>query len=116
MCALLFMAAPGSIQILGRAPAAHSPAWAQPCLAQGPQFDAQQLAFCARVDGRVIATQSKRDGETHLLVLGGFHVTLVELPDRAHMPSWGSRVVAVGPMQAASHGLREVKAITLWGG
>jgi hypothetical protein len=73
-----------------------------------------RLAFCARADGRVIASFAADGGETHLLVAGGLHLTLVELRPGMHAPRWGSRIVAVGPL-GSSDGLRELRAVSLVG-
>jgi len=51
-------------------------------------------------------------GETHVLVAGGLHLTLVELRRGMRTPFWGSRIVAVGPV-GRSNGLRELHALTL---
>ena len=116
---LIVTAAPGSVRVLRQTPASSSdatrvPGWARPCV-DAPIVSLRQ-AFCARVDGRVLASFTKSDGETHLLVTGGFHVTLIEVERGTKLPSWGSRIVAVGPMIGESYGLREVRAISLAGG
>lgn len=116
--AVLWLAGPGSIEVLAHPPVTglgargSTPAWTRPCLRDLPTLGQQQLAFCARLDGRVVASQTKdRDGESHLLVIGGFHFTLVELPSGAHVPAWGSRITVVGPLFSGSYGLRELKAV-----
>lgn len=113
---VLFFAAPGSVSVIkyapnaGGAPASALPAWARPCLVNRyPSLSEPQLAFCARADGRVVGFVSKDDGEAHLLVAGGFHLTLVELKPHTPRPSWGSRIVAVGPL-SSTDGLRELEA------
>lgn len=109
--ALIFLAGPGSVQVLTESPpvgAAHVPSWAVSCAAVRPAAPGvNQLAYCARVDGRVIGSTSE-GGERHVIVTGGFHVTLVELPRGVRTPAWGSRIVAVGSLQSASFGLREL--------
>jgi hypothetical protein len=109
LVALLLLAAPGSIQVLARAKGqTPMPKWAAPCsVVRPPSLGVRPLTYCARVDGRVIASLSE-NGERHVLVTGGFHLTLVELPRGARSPGWGSRIVAVGPLQAGSFGLREL--------
>jgi hypothetical protein len=123
MCILTFLTAPGGVAILPRAPVSLStagtelPAWARPCLRQTPAHDHRPLAFCARVRGRVLASRTTaRNGERHLLVAGGFHLTLVEMPDTMPAPGWGSVVTAVGPLLSGSYGLREVRATWVHGG
>lgn len=120
LAALILAAAPGSITLLRYPPGYTSSStpgwqtWAGPCLRQVPRvLNRGQLAFCARLDGRVVGTHT--DGsrkETHLLVLGGFHMTLLELPrGTTHAPPWGSRVLAVGPLSRDIAGLREMQAV-----
>jgi hypothetical protein len=116
--AVLFLAAPGSVELVRNAPDSGAPAsslrgWTAPCRSnEYVPLGASQVAFCARTDGRVIGSFTNGVGETHVLVAGGFHLTLVELKRGMHTPSWGSRIVAVGPM-ATTDGLRELHAITL---
>ncbi len=128
--ALLFVSAPGSMRIVRAVPTdvrfssasavpAGLPSWARPCVGQVPDVRQPTIAFCARVDGRVIGSFTKSEPigpETHLLVTGGFHMTLVELRPGTPVPSWGSRIVAVGPLAAEELGLRELKAVTVGGG
>src|SRR5947209_2939895 len=109
LCALIAVAGPGSIEILGSGHAGAVPAaeagapWARRCLGRSPEPEHSQLAFCARVRGRVIYSDvASGSGETHLLVLGSFHLILVELPLGAHAPGLGSRITAVGPLLRAS--------------
>jgi hypothetical protein len=52
-------------------------------------------------------------GETHLLVVGGFHIVIVELPDAARRLGWGSHIIAVGPLLRARNGQRELQAISI---
>jgi len=114
---LTFLTVPGSLSVIERssivAPSVRLPAWARPCLIDTPPAHVDgRLAFCARVDGRVVGALSKpHSTERHLLVTGGLHVTVVELPPGARQPGWGTRVVAVGPLQRAGHGLRELLAL-----
>jgi hypothetical protein len=119
LVALIVVAAPGSVRIIERAPASSSgaaavPGWARPCV--GAPIVSLRQGFCARVDGRVMGSQTKSNGETHLLVLGGFHATLVEVERGDKLPGWGSRIVAIGPIIGSSAGLREVRAVSLAGG
>jgi hypothetical protein len=120
LCSLLFLAGPGSIQVIRPMPSvapARLPAWARPCVIDtGSLQGAVQLAYCARVQGRVIADMGRGgDGERHVLVTGAFHVTLVELHRGMRVPAWGSRITAVGPLQRASYGVRELIALALDG-
>lgn len=119
---ILFLTGPGSMQVLERAPAPGIaapplPAWAHPCVIDTPPPPGpDMLAFCSRVQGRVIAFETEHpSGERHVLLTGGFHLTLVELPAGAKEPSWGSTVTAVGPLHRASHGVRELIALSLRG-
>lgn len=121
LAAIFFFVAPGSVELVKYSPLAGGPAgfalpaWARPCLRNRyPSLALPQLAFCARADGRVVGYVTKDDGETHLLVTGGLHVTLVEIPPGSHKPAWGSRVTAVGPL-TSTDGLREVQTIQLGG-
>jgi hypothetical protein len=114
--ATLFAAVPGSVAVVkyapprGNAAAARLPTWTRPCLDIDPGLERPQIDFCARVDGRVIGWMSKPDGETHLLVTGGLHITVVELKPGLRKPSWGARITAVGPMTTTG-GLRELQAV-----
>ena len=103
------------IQPLGST--ARLPAWSRACAIDSPPpDDATKLAFCARVQGRVVASIAKEqsdDGERHVLVTGGFHVTLVELRGAIPTPALGSRITAVGPLQRAGYGLRELIALSI---
>lgn len=93
------------------------PSWSRPCVIDTPPAGGTNtLAFCARVHGRVVGIVTKAasdDGERHVLVTGGFHVTLVELREDMPTPAWGSVVTVVGPLQKASFGLREMIALTI---
>jgi hypothetical protein len=69
------------------------------------------LAYCARVDGLVLAvTHGPGDGEVHVAVVGDFHLVIVRLPDGAGTPSFGARLIAIGPLVRARDGQREVQA------
>jgi hypothetical protein len=82
----------------------------RPCFGFSPKLDHAELAFCARVDGRVVYSQLE-SGETHVLVIGDFHIVLVELPAGIRRPGWGLRIAAVGPLLRARNGQRELQAI-----
>jgi hypothetical protein len=118
LAASLLAAVPGSVAIVKYAPgqggpaATSIPAWARTCLQiRYPSLEEHQLAFCARVDGRVIGSVTKSNGETHLLVTGGLHFSVVELKPGMRAPGWGSRITAVGPMGSGEGGFRELKAL-----
>jgi hypothetical protein len=122
LCALLFLLGPGSMVVLRTVPIRGIDAlaaWTRPCVVDTPPTDiAGRVAFCARLDGRVLAHVSASDsgdGERHVLVAGAFHVTLVELHGAMRTPPIGSTVVAIGPLQRASLGLREMIALKLQG-
>lgn len=119
-CVLMLLVAPGSMQVVRVQPlgaASRMPAWTRPCVIDTPPpHDSSALAFCARVVGRVVGSIAKSesgDGERHVLVTGGFHVTLVELDGDLASPPLGSRITAVGPLQRASYGLRELIALSI---
>jgi hypothetical protein len=118
LCGLLVGAAQGSIDVVAHRPAGSLPpggaAWARWCTTAQPREDRRRLAFCARVDGLVLtATHGPAAGETHVAVIGGFHLTIVRLPDDARTPSLGTRLVAVGPLVRARDGQREVQAFRI---
>ena len=122
LCALVALAGPGSIETLQRAsPDAASPSnpsrhWAKPCFRNSLPTEHPQLAFCARVSGRVVYSHvNSGSGEVHLLVLANFHMIIVELPAPARTPGWGAHITAVGPLLRARNGQREVKALWVRG-
>jgi hypothetical protein len=81
------------------------------CTEGQPREDRVRLAFCARVEGRVISsTHGPAPGEAHLAVLADFHLVLVRLPDWTNTPPRGSQVVAIGPLFRARDGQREIQA------
>jgi hypothetical protein len=114
LCVLLVGAAQGSISVVARAPAATAgtaASWERWCTRGSVRLDRYRLAFCARVDGIVLSSNTGPDaGEAHVAVIGGFHLTIVKLPDGMAIPSPGSRLVAVGPLLRARDGQREVQA------
>lgn len=115
LCGLLVGAAQGSIDVISRRPAtgarSKTASWQRWCTAGRVREDRRRLAFCARVDGLVLAsTHGPKVGEIHVAVVGDFHLTLIRLPDHAATPSLGTRVVAVGPLVRARDGQREVQA------
>jgi hypothetical protein len=118
LCGLTLACAQGSLTILAHRPpaagstgAARTPGWVRWCTRGKAREDRRRLAFCARVEGRVLAsTHGPTPGETHLAVLGDFHIVLVRLPDYAATPGAGARIVAIGPLFRARDGQREVQA------
>lgn len=91
-----------------------APTWEQWCTRGSPRRDRTRLAFCARVDGRVIAsTHGPGPGEAHVAVLSSFQIVIVRLPEGAATPPWGAHVVAIGPLFRARDGRREVQAFRL---
>jgi hypothetical protein len=119
--ALLLACAQGSLTVIAarpavarpsRAPAAGAlPSWERWCTHGEPREDRRRLAFCARVEGRVLdATHGPAPGEAHVAVLGDFQLVLVRLPDWVATPARGTRVTAIGPLFRARDGQREVQA------
>jgi hypothetical protein len=121
LCGLLVGAAQGSIEVIPRRPAAPLPAggasWERWCTAGQVREDRRRLAFCAKVNGLVLtSSHGPAVGETHVAVVGGFHLTIVRLPDHSPTPSLGTRLVAVGPLVRARNGQREVQAFKVLSG
>jgi hypothetical protein len=115
LAAVIAVAAQGSMTVIARAPAGRDIAWARWCGHGQVRLDRRRLAFCARVNGIVLATtHGPAVGEIHLAVVGGFHLTLVRLPDGSRTPGIGARVTAIGPLLRARDGQREVQAFH-WG-
>ena len=115
LCALIAVAGPGSIDVLARRPIgvhpSGAPSWQRWCTTGQVRDDRIRLAYCARVNGIVLAsTHGPGPEETHVAVVGGWHLTIVRLPDGARTPSVGTRLVAVGPLVRARDGQREVQA------
>ena len=116
LCGLVLVCAQGSLVIISHRPAsiaqdAASPPWVRWCMRGAPREDRRRLAFCARVDGRVISSTTGPDpGEAHLALLSHFHIVLVLLANWTPRPARGARVVAIGPLFRARDGQREVQA------
>jgi hypothetical protein len=115
LCVLLVAAAQGSMEVVSRhaspASAPRAPSWERWCGAGAVREDRLRLAYCARVDGIVLAsTHGPSPVEHHVAVIGDFHLTIVRLPDRMPAPGVGTRLVAVGPLVRARDGQREVQA------
>jgi hypothetical protein len=120
LCVLVIASAQGSLTVLARRPAATSGegagqlGWERWCTHGEPRGDRRRLAWCARVEGRVIAsTHGPGPHEAHVAVLGGFHIVLVRLPEGRPTPSWGTHIAAIGPLFRARDGQREVQAFWL---
>lgn len=68
------------------------------------------LSHCATVTGRVVYVEREDpdgDGDAHLVVLGGYHVTIVKIvkEDKSRgLPRLGDRVTYTGPMVRNSQG------------
>jgi hypothetical protein len=111
LAAITCFAAQGSVTVIARARAGGDLGWARWCTRGQVRLDRRRIAYCARVDGLVLATSRGPDpGEIHLAVVGGFHLTIVRLPNRSRDPGIGARVTAVGPLLRARDGQREVQA------
>ena len=115
LCALIVVAAQGSIRVIAyrsaSGPVSDGESWRRWCTRGQVRDDRIRLAYCARVDGVVLAsTHGPGPHETHVAVVGGFHLTIVRLPDGAPTPPRGSRLIAVGPLVRARDGQREVQA------
>lgn len=113
LCGLIAGAAQGSIDVITSRPAAGEggSSWEKWCSAGQAREDRTRLAYCARVDGLVVtSSHGPASGETHVAVVGGFHLTIVRLPDGSRTPSLGTRLIAVGPLIRARDGQHEVQA------
>lgn len=109
------VAAQGSFT-LAAAPSAPVRGWTQWCTRGQARLDRRLIASCARVEGIVVARAHGPDpGELHVAVIGGFHLTLVKLPDYARAPGLGARIVAIGPLVWARDARPELQAFH-WGG
>ena len=117
LCGIIVGAAQGSLQVLERRPAVSSSSWERWCTRGQVREDRRRLAFCARIDGLVLSSsRGPAVGEAHVAIVGDFHLTIVRLPDRAPIPSAGTRMVVVGPMVRARNGQREVQAFKVLDG
>lgn len=115
----LLAAAQGSVEVIAQQPSAAEPATAQPtwlrwCTRGTVRLDRVRLAFCARVDGHVLAsTHGPGPAEAHVAVLSDFHLFVVRLRDGARVPSFGTRIAAIGPLVRARDGQREIQAFAV---
>jgi len=78
-------------------------------------MDRVHVAYCARFEGMVVSRTFGPDrAESHLAVIGDFHLLVVRLDTgRDGIPGIGARVVAIGPMVRARDGQLEIQAFRL---
>jgi hypothetical protein len=113
---LVFACAQGSLAVIATRPAtpaqaAALPSWAPWCTRGVPRKERLRLAFCARVEGRVLeSTHGPNADESHVAVISDFHIVVIRLPDWGTAPGRGTNVVAIGPLFRARDGQREVQA------
>ena len=113
---LLFVCAQGSLAVIAARPAtaaqaAKLPSWEPWCTRGVPRKERERLAFCGRVEGRVLSsTHGPQADEAHVAVISDFHIVVIRLPDWARTPKRGTNVVAIGPLFRARDGQREVQA------
>ena len=117
LCGLVLVCAQGSLTIIAHRPAADRPgaaalpSWERWCTRGTPRMERKRLAFCARVQGRVLAsTHGPNPDEAHIAVISDFHMVLVRLPNWETTPERGADIVAIGPLFRARDGQREVQA------
>lgn len=113
---LLLVCAQGSLAVIATRPATSAqaaalPAWAPWCTRGVPRKERERLAFCARVEGRVLdSTHGPGPEEAHVAVISDFQIVVIRLPNWEATPSRGTNVVAIGPLFRARDGQREVQA------
>jgi hypothetical protein len=113
---LTFACAQGSLAVIATRPATQAqaaalPSWAPWCTRGVPRKERLRLAFCARVEGRVLeSTHGPGPEEAHVAVISDFHIVVIRLPDWEPTPKRGTNVVAIGPLFRARDGQREVQA------
>jgi hypothetical protein len=117
LCGLVLVCAQGSLTVIAHRPPATGqgavalPSWEGWCTSGIPRKERERLAFCARVQGRVIAsTHGPNPDEAHIAVIADFHIVLVRLPNWEATPERGTDIVAIGPLFRARDGQREVQA------
>jgi hypothetical protein len=114
LCALVLVCSQGSLTIIPHraTPGAGAlPSWEPWCTRGIPRKERKRLAFCARVEGRVLAsTHGPNPDEAHIAVISDFHIVVVRLPNWETTPSRGAKIVAIGPLFRARDGQREVQA------
>ena len=118
LAAVVAMAAQGSVQVVVAPPgddAGVLPAWTRWCGDGQVRADRRRIAYCARVTGMVLtSTHGPAPGESHIAVVGGFHLFVVRMPEHTVDPGVGSRVQVIGPLLRARDGEREVQAFAWW--
>jgi hypothetical protein len=113
---LVFICAQGSLTIIAHYPPsgshdARAPSWEPWCTRGTPRRERIRLAYCARVQGRVIdSTHGPDPDETHIAVISDFQLVVVRLPNWEPTPARGAEIVAIGPLFRARDGQREVQA------
>jgi len=114
---LVFVCAQGSLTIIAHRPPtggrddAGLPSWEPWCTRGTPRRERIRLAFCARVQGRVIdSTHGPNPDEAHIAVISDFQLVVVRLPNWEAVPARGTDIVAIGPLFRARDGQREVQA------
>jgi hypothetical protein len=116
LAGLLFVCARGSLAVIAARPATQAqadalPSWAPWCTRGLPRKERERLAFCARVEGRVLeSTHGPNADESHVAVISDFHIVVVRLPDWEATPKRGAKIVAIGPLFRARDGQREIQA------
>jgi hypothetical protein len=116
LCGLVLVCAQGSLVIIAQRPAESKhaialPSWERWCTRGVPRKERERLAFCARVEGRVLdSTHGPAPDEAHVAVITDFQLVVIRLPDWAATPTRGTNVVAIGPLFRARDGQREVQA------
>ena len=116
LAAIVFVCAQGSLAIIAVRPAASAqaaglPSWEPWCTRGIPRKERVRLAFCARVEGRVLtSTHGPEADEAHVAVISDFHVVVIRLPAWEARPARGTNIVAIGPLFRARDGQREVQA------
>ena len=118
LAAVVYLAAQGSFQIVLTAPGttpARGQGWTRWCSDGQVRTDRRQIGYCSRVTGIVLAsTHGPAAGESHLAIVGDFHLFIVRMPDRASDPGPGTHIEVVGPLVRARDGEREVQAFRWW--
>jgi hypothetical protein len=91
--------------------AAVLPSWEPWCTRGTPRTERKRLAFCAHVEGRVLAsTHGPKPDEAHIALISDFHIVLVRLPNSEAIPERGTDIIAIGPLFRARDGQREIQA------
>ena len=116
LCGLIAGAAQGSIDVITTPSRRPAPAEAGRHGSGGaaPAGRARTASAWRTAPGSTVSVLASSHGpgplEIHVAVVGGFHLTIVRMPDGSRTPSLGSRLIAVGPLVRARNGQREVQA------